>query len=201
MGSVLVILRGNSGSGKTTIAREVQKRLGRGVAARIGQDQLRREILRERDLPDGLAPDFICDMAAYLLERMPVVVVEGIMAASRYREALCALISAHPGPNLVYWMDVDLAETFARHDTRPEAEFSKADMASWYVGGDILDVPGELVIPQESTLEETVARICAGVASVSGHVRSPPRRATASAADHSAREREGPAGLAAWPSR
>ena len=168
-GSVLAILRGNSGSGKTTIACEVQKRLGRGVAARIGQDQLRREILRERDLPGGLAPAFICDMAAYLLERMPVVIVEGIMATPRYRDALAALIVAHPGPGLVYWMDVDLAETCARHDTRPGGKFSKADMASWYVEGDLLGTPGELVIPQESTLEETVVRICADVAAVGDH--------------------------------
>ena len=44
----LIILRGNSGSGKTTIAKGLQKKLGHGTML-ISQDVVRREILYVKD--------------------------------------------------------------------------------------------------------------------------------------------------------
>ncbi|MEV1004902.1 kinase [Nonomuraea sp. NPDC050202] len=180
--ATLVILRGNSASGKTTIAKAVQARLGRGVVARIGQDQLRRDILKEWDVPGGIAPDFICHMASYLLDKMPVVLVEGIMASARYKAALQRLIDQHPGRALVYWLDVEFAETLHRHATRPQAaEFTPEDMAGWYVQDDWLGLPGEALIPQESSLEETIQRICRDIGSpVLEDGRMPPACGTAS---------------------
>jgi len=46
----LAVLRGPSGSGKSSTARAVRERLGRGVA-RVEQDHLRRIVLRDLDLP------------------------------------------------------------------------------------------------------------------------------------------------------
>ena len=43
----LIILRGNSGSGKTTIAKELQKSLGRNTML-ISQDVVRRDAESER---------------------------------------------------------------------------------------------------------------------------------------------------------
>ncbi len=42
--SKLIMLRGNSGSGKSTVAKELQKRCGRGILL-LSQDAVRREIL------------------------------------------------------------------------------------------------------------------------------------------------------------
>ena len=53
MSSKLIIIRGNSGSGKTTIAKEVRNRVGDGLSDNtmlVQQDTLRRDILRERDM-------------------------------------------------------------------------------------------------------------------------------------------------------
>ena len=44
----LIVLRGNSGSGKTTIAKELQKCLGRNTML-ISQDVVRRDMLRVKD--------------------------------------------------------------------------------------------------------------------------------------------------------
>lgn len=44
----LIILRGNSGSGKTTVAKELQERFGRGTMV-LSQYMIRREVLKERD--------------------------------------------------------------------------------------------------------------------------------------------------------
>jgi len=46
----LVVVRGNSASGKTSVAAGLRERYGRGIAL-VSQDVLRREVLRERDIP------------------------------------------------------------------------------------------------------------------------------------------------------
>ena len=44
----LIILRGNSGSGKTTVARALQRRFGQNTLL-ISQDAVRRDMLRVKD--------------------------------------------------------------------------------------------------------------------------------------------------------
>ena len=51
----LIILRGNSGSGKTTVAKELQKKLRNGTAGGhpllLSQDVVRRDMLKVKDGP------------------------------------------------------------------------------------------------------------------------------------------------------
>jgi uridine kinase len=49
----LIVIRGNSASGKSAVAAEIRRGHGRGLAI-VGQDNLRRQVLRERDT-DGSA--------------------------------------------------------------------------------------------------------------------------------------------------
>lgn len=64
----LVVLRGNSASGKSTVAAEIRNRFGRGLAL-VGQDNLRRTVLRERDVAGGANTGLI-DTG---LDRLPAV--------------------------------------------------------------------------------------------------------------------------------
>ncbi|MFG2059385.1 AAA family ATPase [Micromonospora sp. NPDC048930] len=158
---VLVIVRGNSGSGKTTAAREVRRRYGRGVAL-LEQDHLRRVVLREHDSAhiDPVAPAFITAMARTALDLGYHVILEGILHAERYAEALCQLINNHPGPVAVFYMDVSFDETVRRHLSRSEPIPVTADeMRQWYAHRDLLDIPGETVIPETTTFEQMVTTI------------------------------------------
>lgn len=159
--SLLIIVRGPSGAGKSSVAKAVRASHGRGMAV-LGQDVMRRALLWEKkDLPGGLAPGFITHSAGFLLNAGWPVIVEGILSAASYGPALRELLAAHCGRNLVYFLQVELAETFARHATRPEADqFSITDMESWFEPDDRLNVPGEIVIPQTSSLHDTAGRIC-----------------------------------------
>lgn len=75
---------------------------------------------------------------------------------------IAALGRAHRGRTFVYYLDVSLAETLRRHATRPQAsEFSADDMRGWYQPADLLGVDGEHVIPQHSSMEESIAYIAA----------------------------------------
>jgi predicted kinase len=63
----LAILRGNSGSGKSSAALAVRSQLGRTCAV-VPQDVIRRTILKERDVPDGANIGLISTVARYALD-------------------------------------------------------------------------------------------------------------------------------------
>ena len=60
----LIILRGNSGSGKTTIAKELQKKMGSNTLL-ISQDVIRREMLMVKDGPDTMALPMLKELLIY----------------------------------------------------------------------------------------------------------------------------------------
>ncbi|MFF2642171.1 hypothetical protein ACFVUB_20290 [Streptomyces niveus] len=101
----LIVLRGNSASGKSTVAAAIRERFGRGLAL-IGQDNLRRVVLHEHDRPG--APNIGLIDAGYH------VVVEGILRADHYGAMLTRLHTDHRGPTHGYYLDIPHQETLAR---------------------------------------------------------------------------------------
>jgi len=159
--TILVCIRGNSGSGKSSIARELRRRHGRGCAL-VEQDYLRRIVLRERDKAGGVAPALIEQTARFALDHGYHVVLEGILYTGRYRDVLTSLRDGHRGRSLFCYLDVSLAETLRRHLTRPQAgEFTAEQMSGWYAARDVLGWPGELVLPETTGLAEAVEAIAA----------------------------------------
>ncbi|MFC3990313.1 AAA family ATPase [Actinoplanes siamensis] len=178
MAPTLVVIRGNSGSGKTTTAREIRRRYGRGCAL-IEQDRLRRIILREHDSgPDPVAPRFITTMARTALESGYHVILEGILRTGRYGDSVRDLIAVHPGPAAVYYLDVSFDETVRRHLRRAEPiPVTPEQMRGWYQPLDVLGVPGERVVPEESSFEGTVDLILhrSGLATAAARTSCPAR--------------------------
>lgn len=163
----LIVLRGNSGSGKTSVAAGVRDRCGRGIAV-VGQDNLRRVVLRERDLPGAANIGLISAVARYALGHGFHVIIEGILDAGRYGEMLAALRCDHRGRSCWYYLDVPFEETMRRHAGRPQAaEFGRAQMQAWYRERDLLPGGIEQLIPAASALHDTVSRVLhdAGLAS------------------------------------
>jgi len=158
---ILVVIRGNSGSGKTSVAREVRRRYGRGCAL-FEQDHLRRIVLREHDdhETEPVAPRFIAEVVGSALRLGYHAVLEGILHSERYAAALRRLIAGHPGASHAFYLDVSLAETLRRHEARAaHVGFTAADMTGWYAPGDVLGLPGERVIGEAATFEATVDTI------------------------------------------
>ncbi len=152
----LVVLRGNSGSGKSSIAAGIRARYGRGIAL-VGQDNLRRTVLRERDVPGGANIGLIDTVARYALRNGFHVIIDGILYAAHYASMLDALYRDHQGISRFYYLDVPLAETLRRHATRPQAtEFGEADIRSWYRERDLLPSGIEQVIPAASSLAQSI---------------------------------------------
>ncbi|MFD8562811.1 AAA family ATPase [Streptosporangium canum] len=155
----LIVLRGNSGSGKTSIARVLQAARDRDLAV-VSQDAIRRDILRERDVPGGANIDLIDTIARHCLKRGYHVLIEGILHADRYAPMLAALRRDHPGPSSFFYLDIPLAETLRRHTTRPQrSQFSGEQMRQWYRQRDLLPESDETIIGADSSLEATVQQI------------------------------------------
>ncbi|MFF6911121.1 AAA family ATPase [Streptomyces sp. NPDC012466] len=155
----LVVLRGNSGSGKSSVAAGVRERFGRGLAL-VGQDHLRRVVLRERDRPGAANIGLIDLTARYALDAGYHVVVEGLLYADHYGEMLTRLRADHRGPTHAYYLHVPFEETLVRHATKPIAnEVGEARLRDWYRELDLLPGGIETVIGADSTLRESVDRV------------------------------------------
>ncbi|MFI7642360.1 AAA family ATPase [Nonomuraea sp. NPDC049400] len=158
--TVLIVIRGNSGSGKSTVARAVRETYGQRGMALIGQDVIRREILRELDKPGAVNIGLLDVMCRHALNAGYHVILEGILARSRYGEMLQALFRDHQGTSRGYYLDVSWEETLRRHETRPQrSRFGPEDMRQWYLEQDILPDATEAIIDESSTLAETVGLI------------------------------------------
>ena len=79
----LIILRGNSGSGKTTVAKELQKKFGYNTML-ISQDEIRRNILWVKDGIDTKALPLMIELLKYGYEHSDIVILEGIMHEEWY---------------------------------------------------------------------------------------------------------------------
>ncbi|MGA8456848.1 MAG: hypothetical protein WB800_15695 [Streptosporangiaceae bacterium] len=96
----------------------------------------------------------------YCLDHGQHVVLDGILCAPRYGQMLSGLNRDHLGSSQFYYLDVSLDETLRRHAARPQAtEFGPDDMRGWYCQRDLLSSIHERVVPEASTLQQTVALI------------------------------------------
>ena len=158
----LIILRGNSASGKSSTAAEIRRRYGRRDLAIVGQDNLRRDVLREHDVPGGANIGLVDLVARYALSHGFNAIVEGIFCTDHYAEMLGALIDDHQGVTCCYYLDVPFDETLRRHATKPQSgKYGAAEMRAWYRELDLLPDGIEQVIPAEIPQDKIVLRIMA----------------------------------------
>ncbi|MFJ9846177.1 AAA family ATPase [Kitasatospora sp. NPDC101155] len=158
----LVVVRGNSASGKSSVAAGIRDRFGRGLAV-VAQDNLRRVVLRERDRPGGANIGLIDTVARYALDAGYHVVIEGILYADHYGEMLQRLVGDHRGVTRCYYLDIPIDETVIRHASKADREYLAAvterELRDWYREQDVLPGGIETVIGSDSTLRDTVDRI------------------------------------------
>ncbi|MGN5237942.1 AAA family ATPase [Rhodococcus sp. SJ-3] len=155
----LVVIRGASGSGKSTVTKALRHRFGKAECAVVAQDNVRRTILRERDEPGGLNIDLIEMIATECMKRGRLTIIEGILDPDRYGEMLERLARS-TDRSFFYVFDLSFEQTLARHATRPEAaEFSPADMGTWYRGLQLLPFVAETVFDVSWSADAVVGRI------------------------------------------
>lgn len=153
----LIIIRGNSASGKTRVAHEVRARYGRGIAI-VSQDVIRRDILQQRDDPGNPAIGLIDLTARYALNHGYHVIVEGILFSKTHGEMLLNLVRDHSGKSACFYYDLSFDETVKRHATKSQAaEYGPDLMRGWYRQSDLVPDLGEIVLDHQVTLDAAVS--------------------------------------------
>lgn len=158
MSSKLIIIRGNSGSGKSTVASRLRHALGYGTML-IPQDMMRRDIVRVKDTADNPAIQLIEDIALYGKRIEYNVIIEGILTSERYGRMLKNLYKSFE-ESYAFYFDVPFEETLRRHQTKSNSkDFSEQEMKAWWVKDDYLNVENEYTLKSDLTEDEVVGQI------------------------------------------
>lgn len=160
---LLIVLRGNAASGKSTVARMLQARLD-GGAAWIEQDYLRRTVLGEIAAP--FSPLSIALHSTVTLQCLRAgrdVFLDGVFNAYRYAESLQILTAEHAGRTRFFAFDLDFAETMRRHIIRKQihSEFGEVQLSESFYGWQQLPFIDESRITAEESAEQITRRILA----------------------------------------
>lgn len=159
MESKLIIIRGNSRSGKTTIAKSLQNQLGHGTLL-VPQDVVRREMLKVHDREGNLSIDLIRQIAEYGKDKCEFVIVEGILYKSRYGEMLNNLIQFYNHKSYEYYYDLSFEETVIRHNSSSKKiEFGEDSLRAWWKPNDYLGVNGETILTNDLSQNDVMELI------------------------------------------
>lgn len=90
MADTIIIIRGNSGSGKTTVANKLCDELG-AECMLLSQDVIRRDVLHTEDGENSIAVDLLKDLILFGKKHNSIIILEGILNSVWY-ESLFNLI-------------------------------------------------------------------------------------------------------------
>lgn len=157
--STLIILRGNSGSGKTTTGKALQRKFGHGTML-ISQDVIRREMLFVKDGPDAEASQLLLELALYGKRNCNIIILEGILNSKWYKKLFENLLNEFTNEIFAYYFDIPFEETLSRHKKKPNAhEFGEKEMRRWWNKKDFLDIIPEVRLHKELSLNKIVDMI------------------------------------------
>ena len=159
----LVIIRGNSGSGKSSLAGKLQTHYGRGTLL-LSQDTVRRDMLKEKVEPGNLSIDLTETLARFGYEHDLLVLVEGFYETDIYGQMLERLKKLFAPQVFAYYYDLSFEATVCRHQTRAkQEEFTPADMKRWWKDLDFLGWEEEAFFTDEDSLEAAFDKICSAL--------------------------------------
>lgn len=155
----LVILRGNSGSGKTSTAKGLQSLFGKNTML-ISQDVVRREMLKVSDGENNPAMPLLMELLKYGSEHCEVVVLEGIIVSKWYRPLFELAVMLYGTDIYSYYFDIPFEETIKRHMMKSNCnEYGEEEMRSWWVDRDYSSALQEEAINAEEDQESILKRI------------------------------------------
>lgn len=133
----LILLRGNSASGKTTLATQLQAHFGTDQCFVLHQDWIRRELLQANDHPGTPAVALIEDLLDFGARHYQLAILEGILRRDVYGAMLLRASQQFEQPSLVYYLDLPFTQTWQRNllKARP---FTEAQLKSWWLVADQL---------------------------------------------------------------
>lgn len=149
----LIIVRGNSGSGKTSLAKALQKKFGRNTML-ISQDMVRIQMLNAKDVQ---ALPLLIKLLQYGRQNSEIIILEGILDSEYYTPLFQTALEEYGSNIFAFYYDLPFEETLLRHNTKPnKAEFGEQDMRRWWKEKDYIGIIPEKIITKDMSLEDTV---------------------------------------------
>ena len=162
----IIIIRGNSGSGKSTVAKELQTMLGRGTML-ISQDLVRRDMLHTQDRPNNKAIDLMQNLVTFAYEHCEIAILEGILYYELYSKLFSTVKELYANNIHAYYFDLSFEETLKRHASKPNADdFGEERMRQWWREKDYLPNISEKLLGVEMNKEDIVDLIYNDVLSI-----------------------------------
>ncbi len=160
----LILLRGNSGSGKTSVAKALQRKFGPNTML-ISHDMIRMEILHAWGAEGVIKSEpLMIHLLQYGRENSEITIMEGILPSKEYRRLFETAVREYGQDIFAYYYDIPFEETLLRHSTKPNRnDFGESEMKSWWREKDFLPVISETILTRELSLQDTVDRIYAEV--------------------------------------
>ena len=155
----IIILRGNSGSGKTTTAKRLQKKLGHGTMF-VSQDVVWREILYVKDGKKKNVSDLLFKLAMFGKANCEFIILEGILNSKYYNNLFEKILKEFKNNIYAFYFDISFEETLRRHKTKLcSEEFGEAEMKTWWNDKDFIKSIPETLIGEELSVDEIVNMI------------------------------------------
>lgn len=155
----LIIIRGPSGVGKSTVAKKLMSSTTRPTTL-IDLDYYRFIHVNgvgSHDLEHGMCVNNIL----IALDKGFDVIFEGNYNVKESPEFFSEVFRFHPNENYLFYLDASLDETLKRHVARVDQRIKSEKMKELYKFASPTRHKGEVIIPETSTLEETVKKILA----------------------------------------
>ena len=164
MQTKLIILRGQSGSGKSTVAKKLQK-ISQKPTFIVEQDYYMNERISpsidiESSARKSLQMTLIICNVLKLLDKGYDCIVEGNFSNSAYQTMFDELFKQHPSNNFMYYYNISFKESLRRHNTRDKKHaFGTDEMKKWYFETSAYGHSFEKIIPEEYSMNQTIDMI------------------------------------------
>lgn len=160
----LIMIRGNSGSGKSSAAKALQRKFGRNTLM-VPQDIVRREMLWTKDGADTAAVPLLISLMEYGYANSEVTILEGILNSIWYKPLFEQAVRIFHEENIyAYYYDLPFDETLRRHNTKGNKyDFGEEDMRRWWNEKDFIGFIKEKVLTAELTLDDAVELILSDI--------------------------------------
>ncbi|MBZ2405061.1 P-loop NTPase family protein [Liquorilactobacillus hordei] len=135
---ILIIIRGNSGSGKTYLAKKVQNYYGTKRSFLIQQDIIRRDILHSDDHVGNISIELMTKMIEFGKQNYEITILEGILRKDVYSEMIEEAVNEFEGRALVFYLDISFEQTI-KNNNKKKVSFSTEQLKNWWRGKDYLN--------------------------------------------------------------
>lgn len=148
----LIVIRGNSGCGKSTVTKMLLEKFPDRKIAYIEQDHVRRNILREKGSVKGVHNKMLEELVKFSLKNKYDVILEVILSMKLYSHMLKRISKLTKDVHFFYF-NIPYEETLKRHKTKKLAkEISEDKHRSWYIENDRTKFKSEKILTKDMSM-------------------------------------------------